>query len=100
MPYKTQKIRIDCPFLDRRCKLLPCQREMIHYWHAVGVSINKISKMFNVNKRLVQFELFPERKEKNLQDRRDRGSDYYKGGAEWASTIREHRRYKQKLFAK
>jgi hypothetical protein len=27
-------------------------------------------------------------------------SHYYKGGAEWASTIRKHRRYKQKLFAK
>lgn len=96
MPYKTEKIKFDCPFLDRRCKLLPCQREMIHYWHRQGVSINAISRMFKVNKRLIQFELFPERKELNIQQRRDRGGSkiYYKGGEEWNQTMREHRSYK------
>lgn len=98
MPFKTEKIRFDCPFLDRRCKLLPCQKEMIHYWYAKGFSINGISRMFHVNKRLIQFELFPERKVKNLKDRKDRGDTYYKGGIEWANTIKEHRRYKHELL--
>lgn len=98
MPFKTEKVRFDCPFLDRRCKLLPCQKEMIHYWYKEGFSIAVISRMFHVNKRLIQFELFPERKIKNIQDRKDRGADYYKGGEEWNKTIREHRGYKNKLL--
>lgn len=100
MPYKTEKIKIDCPFLDRRVKLLPCQKEMVHYWYNLGTSITKISKIFNVNKRLIQFELFPERKIKNLSDRRDRGGTkvYYKGGKEWSETVKEHRKYKYALL--
>jgi hypothetical protein len=100
MPYKTDKIKIDCPFLDRRIKLLPCQKEMIHHWYKIGTSITKISKIFNVNKRLIQFELFPERKMKNLSDRRKRGGTmiYYKGGKEWAETMKIHRNYKYKIL--
>jgi hypothetical protein len=96
MPYKTEKIKIDCPFLDRRCKLLPCQKEMIHFRYSNGESINVLSRKFNVNKRLIQFELFPERKVKNLKDREIRGgsSIYYKGGKEWSETIKNHRKYK------
>lgn len=100
MPYKTDKIKFDCPFLDRRCKLLPCQKEMIHYWYMHGASINGLARMFHVNKRLIQFELFPERKVKNLKDRADRGgsSVYYKGGKEWSETIKNHRKYKHSVL--
>ena len=100
MPYKTEKIKLNCPFLDRRCKLLPCQKEMIHYWYSNGASINGLSRMFNVNKRLIQFELFPERKDKNLKDREIRGgsSIYYKGGKEWSEIIKNHRQYKYSLL--
>jgi len=54
-----------------------------------------------VDKRLIQFELFPERKAKNLSDRQDRGGSkqYYKGGAEWAEIVKEHRNYKHKLLS-
>jgi len=100
MPYKTEKTKIDCPFLDRRTKLLPCQKQMLKWWHDQGTSINKLAKMFNVSKRLVQFELFPERKVKNLEHRKDRGGSaiYYKGGSEWAETMRDHRKYKYKIL--
>lgn len=96
MPYITDKIALKDPFLDRRVKLIPCQREMVHYWFRNGLSINKIAKTFKVNKRLIQFELFPERRAKNLSDRQDRGgtSIYYKGGEGWNKTMREHRKYK------
>jgi hypothetical protein len=75
-------------------------REMIHVLYEEGRSINSLAKQFNVNKRLIQFELFPERKEKNLQDRDKRGGTmiYYKGGKEWAETIRNHRRYKYEVL--
>lgn len=100
MPYKTDKLKLDCPFLDRRTKLLPCQKQMVRWWYDQGTSITQIAKMFKVNKRLIQFELFPERKKKNLQDRIDRGGSkiYYKGGKEWAETMKDHRKYKHKLL--
>lgn len=100
MPYITENIAFKDPFLDKRTKLIPCQREMVHWWYKQGLSINKIAKTFNVSKRLIQFELFPERKAKNLSDRQDRGgsSIYYKGGESWAKTMREHRAYKYKVL--
>lgn len=100
MPYKTEKLKLDCPFLDRRTKLLPCQRQMVRWWYDQGTSITQIAKMFKVNKRLIQFELFPERKKKNLEHRQDRGGwkAYYKGGKEWADAMKDHRKYKNKLL--
>jgi transposase len=102
MPYKfeTNKIKLDSPFLDRRVKLLPCQKEMVLFWTEQGLSQRKIAKMFNVSRRLITFVQDPKKKEKDLENRKDRGgsSQYYKGGDEWAATIREHRRYKQKII--
>lgn len=99
MPYKTDKIAISDPFLSRRVKLLPCQREMIHWWYAAGISITSIAKLFKVSKRLVQFELFPERKEKNLADRENRGGSMKYYDKEYnTSKVREHRQYKYKTL--
>ena len=102
MPYKTDKMKLDSPFFDRRVKLLPCMREMIHILYEEGRSIHSLAKQFNVDKRLIQFELFPERKKKNLEDREKRGGTmiYYKGGEEWNATQRDHRRYKYKVLNK
>lgn len=96
MPHKTEKEKLGDPFLDRRIKLLPCQREMVHYSYNVRrMSITSIAKMFNVNKRLIQFELFPERKKQNLEHRKDRGgSKIYYDKTAWAETMRDHRSYK------
>lgn len=96
MPFKTDKLKLNDPFLDRRCKLIPCKKEMVMYWYGQGLSIRKIAKMFQVDKRLVQFTIFPERHQLNLNHRKDRGGSkvYYEGGENWATTIREHRRYK------
>jgi hypothetical protein len=73
---------------------------MVRWWYDQGTSITQIAKMFKVNKRLIQFELFPERKKKNLEHRQDRGGwkAYYKGGKEWAETMKDHRKYKNKLL--
>jgi len=97
MPFKTEKIAIKDPFLDRRTKLIPCQKEMVKYWYEKGLSITKIAKMFKVNKRLIQFVLFPDRKKINLEHRKERGGSkiYYK--KEYNNRkIREHRNYKHK----
>jgi transposase len=102
MPYKTEKMKLDSPFLDRRVKLLPCQKEMVVYWTNQGLSQRKLAKMFNVSRRLIQFIQDPKKKEKDLQNRADRGGSkvYYKGGEEWAKTMREHRAYKNKVLRK
>ena len=100
MPFKTEKTKLDSPFFDRRVKLLPCMREMIHVLYEQGRSITSLAKQFNVTKRLIQFELFPERKEKNYQNRVERGGSmaYYKGGEQWAETMRNHRRHKYEVL--
>ena len=100
MPYKTEKIKYDCPFLDKRSKLLPCQKEMVVYYHNQGYSQRKLAAMFNVSRRLITFIADPEKHKKNLEARRDRGGSkiYYKGGAEWAETIRNHRRRKHLIL--
>lgn len=100
MPYKTDKLKIDCPFFDRRTKLLPCQRERMIHLHSLGYSQRKLAAIFNVSRRLVQFVTCPEKKVKDLENRRDRGGSmaYYKGGEEWAATMKEHRKYKYQIL--
>lgn len=99
MPRKTDSQPIANKFLDRRTKLLDCQKEMIKYWYEKGTSINAIAKMFHVNKRTIQFLLFPERLKKNIQDRKERGGwKQYYDKAEHAQAIKEHRNYKKKIL--
>jgi transposase len=100
MPYLTEKIPIDCPFLDRRTKLLPCQKERVLMLSKEGYSQRKLAAMFNVSRRLITFIIDPKKKERNYQCRLVNGgsSQYYVGGEEWAKTIKEHRTYKNKVL--
>lgn len=100
MPYKTEKLALKSPFLDRRCKLLPCQKEMMIWWWTEGMSQRKLANMFGVSKRLVQFTCMPHKHAKNLEQREERGGwrQYYKGGEEWAETMKDHRRYKHNIL--
>ena len=102
MPYRTEKLKLDCPFFDRRTKLLPCQRERMLYLFNQGMSQRKLASIFNVSRRLVQFVTCPEKKVKDLENRRDRGGSaiYYKGGKEWAETMKKHRKHKHQLLNK
>lgn len=100
MPFKTDKIAINDPFLKRSVKLLPCQKEMIKWWYGnSGVSINGLARMFKVSKRTIQFILFPERLEKVKQHRADRGgSKIYYNKEQHTKSIREHRQYKHETL--
>ena len=100
MPYKTDKKKLGSPHLDKRVKLLPCQKEMILYWYnEMGLSIHGLGRMFNVSRRLIQFILFPERKERNLETRKDMGGSkaYYKKDKH-TKAIREHRKRKYEIL--
>ena len=100
MPRKSEKYALKNNFLDRRTKLLPCQKEMVFYWYKVmGASINSIAKMFKVNKRTIQFLLFPERLKKNISDRQDRGgSKIYYDREKHNEAMKEHREHKDKIY--
>lgn len=100
MPYKTEKLKLGSPFLDKRVKLLPCQKEMIIYWTKQGISQRKLAAMFKVSRRLITFIQDPKKKEKDLENRAARGGSmiYYKGGREWAETVKKHRRRKHELL--
>lgn len=99
MPRKTDSIPIKNKFLDRRTKLLDCQKEMVKYWYEKGTSIRAIARMFNVDKRTIQFLLFPERLKKNIQNRKERGGwKQYYNKTEHAEAIKEHRNYKKKIL--
>ena len=101
MPYLIQKVRIDCPFLDRRTKLLPCQKEMVVYYSNLGFSQRKIAAMFNVSRRLITFIIDPEKHKKNLEARNDRGgsSAYYKK-EKHREYMKDHRKKKHELLRK
>ena len=100
MPYKTDKLKLDCPFFDRRSKLLPCQKERLILLYNQGYSQRKLAAIFSVSRRLVQFVTCPEKKAKDLQNRRDRGGSkiYYKGGEEWNAIVRDHRKHKYQIL--
>lgn len=101
MPFKTDKITIKDPFLDRRTKMLPCQKEMAFYHWENGMSIAGVARLFKVNKRLIQFLFFPERRAKNLDDREKRGGTMaYYDRKKHAENTKEHRNYKHKELGK
>ena len=100
MPYKVEKVKYDCPFLDSRCKLLPCQKEMVVYYSKQGYSQRKLASMFNVSRRLITFIIDPTKQAKNFQRRLDRGGSkiYYKGGKDWSEQMKKHRRRKYQIL--
>jgi hypothetical protein len=96
MPYRTDKMKLDSPFLDRRVKLLPCQRErcfVLH--HEDGLGIRPLSRMFKVSRRLVQFICYPERQAKSLEQRADKGGSMaYYSADKHRAYMKKHRHHK------
>jgi hypothetical protein len=99
MPFKTEKLKIDNAFLKRSGKLLPCQKEMVLWWHNKGESSRKLAARFKVSRRLIQFIVDPEKYEENLKRRQERGgSKQYYEKDKHAEAMKKHRRYKNDLF--
>lgn len=84
---------------DRRVKLTDADRARIKDLHAEGnTSIRALARLYGVDKRTIQFLLFPERLEKNLADRAVRGgsTQYYEVSAHRVA-MREYRRHMNAL---
>ncbi len=99
MPYKHQELLIPKEH-DRRVKLTDEQKEQIKKDYG-KISQRKLAKIYNVSRRLIQFIGDPDKHKKNLLARKLRGgSAIYYDKEKHTKAIREHRRYKQKLYLK
>jgi len=98
MPSKIDKVKLNSQILDRRVKLTDSDKEDVILRYHLGASITGLSKVYGVNKRLIQFILFPERKENNILLRKLRGgSNIYYDREKHSEAIKDLRRYKREL---
>ncbi len=99
MPYISEKIIIANTDFDKRIKLTPHDKETIFEVWNNGMGIRAIARLYGVDKRLIQFILFPERHERSLELREQRGgSARYYDKDKQRTYIKTHRRYKQSLY--
>ena len=100
MPYKSEKIKLPREY-DRRVKLSDEQREEIKEKYATGLySQRALASEYHVSRRLISFVLDPEKAQRAAELYKERRADgrYKPSKEEWAETVREHRRYKNKLY--
>lgn len=100
MPYKTESIKIDCPFLDKRTKLLPCQKERVIFLRDTdNLSQRQLSKLFGVSRRLITFILDPNKKVEDLKRREERGGTKIYYNKEQNNTyMKNHRSRKYQIL--
>jgi transposase-like protein len=98
MPYLSEKAKLTSKY-DHRRKLSEQDKEDIIHLHARGQSIHSLARDYRVSRRTVQFIIYPERMTENLRLRLERGgSTVYYNREKQTKSVREHRRYKQKLY--
>ncbi len=86
--------------LDKRIKLTKEDKKEIEELHKLkALSIRGIARLYKVDKRLIQFVLYPERQKRNIQLRAERGgSTQYYNKDKNTIAMRKHRAYKKKLL--
>lgn len=100
MPYKSEKMKLPRD-QDRRIKLTDAQREEIRQKYASGLySQRALAKEYNVSRRTIQFTVDADKYARAREQFKQRRKDgrYKPSKEEWAETVREHRRYKQRLY--
>jgi len=100
MPYKFEQDKTPMPKeKDRRRKLSDSDRAEIRSLYGT-ISQRKLAKRFGVSRRLIQFIGDPSKHEANLERRDERGgSAVYYNRDRNTKSIRDHRRYKQKILS-
>ena len=100
MPYKSEKIKLN-GLQDRRKKLTNDQKQDIAHIYSLGLSsLNTLAKQFNVSKKTILLTVNPVSAEKSKQYTKEHWKDHQEDKAERRKTIKEHRRYKQRLYIK
>lgn len=100
MPYKSEKMKLSKE-QDRRIKLSDEQKEEIRAKYATGFySQRGLATEYNVSRRLISFVLDDEKAKRAAEQLKERKADgrYKPSKEQWASTMKEHRRYKQQLY--
>ena len=100
MPYKSEKIKLTRS-QDRRIKLTDEQREEIREKYSTGLySQRALAREYGVSRRLITFVIDDTKYQKCREQFKERRADgrYKPDKEKWAKTMREHRRYKQKLY--
>lgn len=99
MPYKFESIAINSPLLDRRYKLLDCQKERIKdLHHRCGYAMRFLARMFNINRTTVKFICYPDAYERNKQLYKERGGSMkYYTKEKQAAYMRKHRANKKTI---
>ena len=102
MPKKIDQIAIRNEKLDKRVKLTKEDKEEIRKQYATGeYSIRGLARMWNVDRRTIDFTVHPERLKRAKQQYKERRKDgrYYNKEAHTES-MRKHRNYKRELINK
>ena len=101
---KIDEVRINtiAPHRDKRRKLTAEDRQAIRDAYLRGeASTRKLAREYGVSRRLIQFTIYPERREHNLNVRRARrkalGYDPYYDREKHNEDMRVHRAYKQRI---
>lgn len=84
---------------DKRIKIPQGQHLYIVQRHKQGESIHTLAKSYGVDRRLIQFIIYPERKAHSIQIRKARGgSKKYYDKDKHRENMRKHRAYKKSLL--
>jgi transposase-like protein len=98
MPYKCENIRLS-ETQDRRCRLTTEQKDEIVELYSTGLhSLRGLAKRFGVSKSLIHFYVNPDRAAAVNERVKKHWKDYAAHGEERNAIVREHRRYKQRLY--
>lgn len=100
MTMDIDKVKVTNKY-DRRIKIDKQEYPKIIRQHTRGKAIRELARKYGVDKRLIQFIIYPERKARSLALRAERGgSKKYYDKDKWRGTMREHRAYKRSLIKK
>lgn len=96
MPYKFEKEKVKLtPEQDRRVKILPEEHKEVKLLFKAGWAIRAIARKYDVDHRLIQFILFPERLKAS---RAKRNWKNYYNKEEHTKSMRNYRRYKYQVL--
>lgn len=75
---------------------MPCQKELIKQYYSTGAwSQRALARRFQVSRRLICFVLFPDKLQKNIEDRNARGgSKIYYEKESHNEAVNNYRRFK------
>lgn len=101
MPFKFDNVPINNPQLDKRVKLTEEDKSSIIEEHKAGASIHSLSRKYKVSRRLIQFTVYPERKEtaKKMFAERQKDGRYYDKDKH-KDYMKSHRDHKKDLWDK